>query len=71
MNGMQIYAGRRNGTIDIWDVRNIGRSGPLETPRLLKTLRNPASSGVVSCVVAFPDGRHIAWLVYCLGFFNS
>jgi len=22
--------------------------------------RNPASSGVVSCVVAFPDGRHLA-----------
>ncbi|KAI0035916.1 WD40-repeat-containing domain protein, partial [Vararia minispora EC-137] len=60
MSGMQIYAGRRNGAIDVWDVRHFGRTGPLETPRLLKTLRNPASSGVVSCVVAFPDGRHIA-----------
>lgn len=30
------------------------------TPKLLKTLRNPASSGVVSCVVPFPDCRHIA-----------
>ncbi|KAI0065390.1 WD40 repeat-like protein [Artomyces pyxidatus] len=59
-NGSQIYAGRRNGTIDVWDVRQLGRSGPAETPRLLKTLRNPLSSGVVSCVVAFPDGRHIA-----------
>ncbi|KAL5498459.1 SPT8_1 [Sanghuangporus vaninii] len=29
-------------------------------PRLLKTLRNPMSSGAVSCVAAFPDGRHIA-----------
>lgn len=29
-------------------------------PKLLKTLRNPASSGVVSCVVPFPDCRHIA-----------
>ncbi|THH20705.1 hypothetical protein EW146_g734 [Bondarzewia mesenterica] len=59
-NGAQIYAGRRNGTIDVWDVRQIGRTGPSEVPRLLKTLRNPLSSGVVSCVAAFPDGRHIA-----------
>jgi transcriptional activator SPT8 len=55
-----MYAGRRNGAVDVWDVRQLGRSGPRGTPRLLKTLRNPTSSGVVSCVVAFPDGRHIA-----------
>ncbi|PPQ87968.1 hypothetical protein CVT25_001047 [Psilocybe cyanescens] len=59
-DGAQIYAGRRNGTVDVWDVRVLGQSGPTNTPRLLKTLRNPASSGVVSCVVAFPDCRHIA-----------
>ncbi|KZP19470.1 WD40 repeat-like protein [Athelia psychrophila] len=59
-NGAHIYAGRRNGAIDVWDVRQFGRSGIGGTPRLLKTLRNPASSGVVSCVVPFPDGRHIA-----------
>lgn len=56
-----MYAGRRNGAIDVWDVRQFGRAGVGGTPRLLKTLRNPASSGVVSCVVPFPDGRHIAW----------
>lgn len=59
-DGGQIYAGRRNGTVDVWDVRVLGQSGPANTPRLLKTLRNPTSSGVVSCVVAFPDARHIA-----------
>ncbi|KAJ6539098.1 WD40-repeat-containing domain protein [Mycena capillaripes] len=59
-DGMQIYAGRRNGTIDVWDTRHLGRTGPSSVPRILKTLRNPTSSGVVSCVVAFPDGRHIA-----------
>ncbi|KAF5380894.1 hypothetical protein D9615_004006 [Tricholomella constricta] len=59
-DGGQLYAGRRNGTIDVWDVRQLGRSGPRNTPKLLKTLRNPLSSGVVSCVVAFPDCRHIA-----------
>jgi len=58
VNGTQIYAGRRNGTVDIWDVRKFGSNS--RTPRHLKVLRNPASSGVVSCVVAFPDGRHLA-----------
>ncbi|KAK2466865.1 hypothetical protein APHAL10511_001123 [Amanita phalloides] len=60
IDGNQLYAGRRNGTVDVWDVRQLGCSGTLNTPRILKTLRNPPSSGVVSCVVAFPDCRHIA-----------
>ncbi|KAJ7179364.1 WD40-repeat-containing domain protein [Mycena filopes] len=58
-DGGQIYAGRRNGTIDVWDTRQLGRAGPASVPRILKTLRSPASSGVVSCVVAFPDGKHM------------
>ncbi|KAH6918514.1 WD40-repeat-containing domain protein [Coprinopsis sp. MPI-PUGE-AT-0042] len=60
LDGGQIYAGRRNGTIDVWDVRLMGASGPNNIPRLVKTIRNPPSSGVVSCVVPFPDCRHIA-----------
>ena len=60
-DGGQLFAGRRNGTVDVWDVRLLGTSGISNTPRLLKTIRNPPSSGVVSCVVAFPDGRHLAW----------
>ncbi|KAF9052886.1 WD40-repeat-containing domain protein [Panaeolus papilionaceus] len=59
-DGAQIYAGRRNGTVDVWDVRLLGHAGPSITPRILRTLRNPTSSGVVSCVAAFPDARHIA-----------
>ncbi|KAJ3768891.1 WD40-repeat-containing domain protein [Lentinula raphanica] len=58
-DGNQIYAGRRNGTVEIYDVRQSGRSTP-DGPRLLKTLRNPSRSGVVSCVVGFPDNKHIA-----------
>ncbi|OBZ75988.1 hypothetical protein A0H81_04330 [Grifola frondosa] len=57
---VHIYVGRRNGTVEIYDVRQSGR-GAMGTPKILKTLRNPISSGVVSCVVAFPDGRHLAW----------
>lgn len=59
-DGSQVYAGRRNGTVDVWDVRQTGQAH-MGTPRVLKTLRNPVSSGVVSCLVAFPDGKHIAW----------
>lgn len=60
-DGAHVYAGRRNGTVDVWDVRLLGSSRPsYSTPRLLRSLRNPPSSGVVSCVVPFPDGRHIA-----------
>ncbi|KAI0721065.1 WD40-repeat-containing domain protein [Cerioporus squamosus] len=58
-DGDQIYVGRRNGSVEIYDVRQTGQAG-MGTPRILKTLRNPLSSGVVSCVVAFPDGRHLA-----------
>jgi len=58
-DGSQIYAGRRNGTVDMWDTRLLGRTNK-GTPRLLKTLRNPPSSGAVSAVVGFPDGNHIA-----------
>ncbi|KAI0683697.1 WD40-repeat-containing domain protein [Cytidiella melzeri] len=58
-DGSQIYAGRRNGTIDVWDVRQTGQSFT-GTPRVLKIIRNPPSSGVVSFICPFPDGRHIA-----------
>lgn len=61
-DGSQIYVGRRNAIIDVWDVRQTG-SAHMGTPRLLKTLRNPPVSGDISCVVAFPDGRHLAWCV--------
>ncbi|KAI9637216.1 WD40-repeat-containing domain protein [Dioszegia hungarica] len=56
-NGNQILAGRRNGTVDIWDVR---RSSSSTAPNLLRTLKTPAESGAVSCLVAFPDGQHVA-----------
>lgn len=66
-DGNQIYAGRRNGAVEIYDVRQTGRAAS-GTPKILKTLRNPLSSGVVSCVVAFPDGRHLAWCAVILLF---
>ncbi|WRT68201.1 uncharacterized protein IL334_005176 [Kwoniella shivajii] len=56
-NGTQVLAGRRNGMIDVWDVR---RSSSSSSPNLLRTLRTPAESGPISCLVSFPDARHIA-----------
>jgi transcriptional activator SPT8 len=56
-DGNQVLAGRRNGTLDIWDVRRTSNS---RAPNLLRTLKTPTESGSISCVVAFPDGRHIA-----------
>ncbi|KAF8610012.1 WD40 repeat-like protein [Ceratobasidium sp. AG-I] len=58
-DGSQLYAGRRNGTVEVWDMRQM-KSVHSGGPRLLRTLRNPLSSGAVSCVVAFPDGKHLA-----------
>ena len=48
--------------MDIWDVRQLGTGGT-GTPQILRSLRSPPSSGEVSCVAAFPDGKHIAWCV--------
>jgi transcriptional activator SPT8 len=60
-DGTQVIAGRRNASLDVWDVRKGGTSGTTETPNLLRTLRHPATSQWVSAVAAFPDGKHIAW----------
>lgn len=59
-DGQQVIAGRRNASLDVWDVRRMGRTGTTETPSLLRTLKHPATSGYVSCVAAFPDAQHIA-----------
>jgi transcriptional activator SPT8 len=59
-DGNQVMAGRRNGTLDIWDVR---RTSTSRAPNLLRTMKTPQESGSISCVVAFPDGRHIATYV--------
>ena len=48
--------------MDIWDVRR-SSSSTSSVPNLLRTLRTPAESGPVSCIVPFPDGRHVATYV--------
>ncbi|KAI9227466.1 MAG: WD40-repeat-containing domain protein, partial [Piptocephalis tieghemiana] len=49
-DGQYIYVGRRNGTVEEWDVRG---------DRLARTLRLPSQSGPVHHVHAMPSGRHL------------
>lgn len=55
--GNEILAGRRNATVDVFDVRQFG--GSSQTPRVQRTLVNPGDSKTVTCVAAFPDGKHM------------
>ncbi|KAG9287944.1 hypothetical protein G9A89_017539 [Geosiphon pyriformis] len=49
-DGTRIFCGRRDGTVDEWDVR--GGS-------VLRVLRMPAGSGPVSCVMSMPNGKQL------------
>lgn len=51
-DGNMIYAGRRNASVDEYDIR-----AALHKPS--RTLKFPAVSGAVSCVAALPTGRHL------------
>lgn len=57
-NGNMIYAGRRNGTVEEYDVRRAKRGWEPE-----RTLRFPAGSGAVSAVKPMVNGRHLVWYV--------
>lgn len=55
-DGNKIYAGRRNGTVEEFDVRKAKRGWEPE-----RTLKFPAGSGAVSAVRSMPNGRHLVW----------
>ena len=55
-DGNMIYAGRRNGTVEEFDVRKAKRGWEPE-----RTLRFPAGSGAVSAVKPMANGRHLVW----------
>lgn len=64
--GDRIYVGRRNETVDEWDVRMLPdmsgapRSAAHGTaPRMLSTLRMPRGSGPVSSVAMLPNDQHL------------
>lgn len=53
-DGNNIYAGRRNGTVQEYSLHK----GLREPTR---TLKFPAGSGAVSAVRAMPNGKHLVW----------
>lgn len=55
-DGNMIYAGRRNGTVEEFDVRRAKRNWNPE-----RVLKFPAGSGAVSAVKAMVNGRHLVW----------
>ncbi|KAI9726980.1 MAG: Transcription factor spt8 [Chrysothrix sp. TS-e1954] len=56
-DGNFIYAGRRNGTVDEYNIHN-GLRGPV------RSLRFPGGSGAVSAVRAMPNSKHIICASY-------
>ncbi|PWN48546.1 WD40 repeat-like protein [Violaceomyces palustris] len=69
--GDRIYVGRRNESVDEWDLRMLpdnfdlrgggydGRTYPKANPRFVRSLRLPSGSGPVTSVAPMPNGRHI------------
>ena len=53
-DGNHIYAGRRNGTVDVYSLH-----AGLQKP--FRNLKLPNNSGAVSAVQAMPNGRHLIW----------
>ncbi|KAI8456722.1 WD40-repeat-containing domain protein [Phakopsora pachyrhizi] len=55
-DGRSVYVGRRNHSVDIYDLRFIRTN---KTSSVQRTIRLPLSSGPVSCVKSWPDGKGI------------
>jgi transcriptional activator SPT8 len=58
-DGNCIYAGRRNGTVEEFNIHKARRGWEAE-----RTLKFPAGSGSVSAVRAMPNGRHLVCASY-------
>ena len=57
-DGNMIYAGRRNGTVEEFDVRKARRGWEPE-----RTLKFPVGSGPISALRPMMNGRHLVWYV--------
>lgn len=55
-DGNMIYAGRRNCTVEEYDIRHARRGWEPE-----RSLKFPNGSGAISAVKAMPNGRHLVW----------
>jgi transcriptional activator SPT8 len=59
-DGNFIYAGRRNGTVEEFSLHKGLKNAE-------RTFKFPQGSGAVSAVRAMPNGRHLIWSVYVIG----
>ncbi|MBW0478031.1 hypothetical protein O181_017746 [Austropuccinia psidii MF-1] len=57
IDGRSIYVGRRNHSVDIYDLRYVRYSQHHSSVQ--RTIKLPFSSGPVSCVKAWPDGQQV------------
>jgi WD40 repeat protein len=60
LDGRSVFVGRRNNTVDLYDLRFVRPASPIFNPAsALRSIKLPSSSGPVSCVKAWPDGAHL------------
>ncbi|KAI9615465.1 hypothetical protein H4Q26_011404 [Puccinia striiformis f. sp. tritici PST-130] len=61
LDGRSIFVGRRNNSVDIYDLRFIHHAhSRIHNPSIVqRSIKLPTSSGPVSCVKAWPDHNHI------------
>lgn len=64
IDGRSVFVGRRNNSVDVYDLRFI-RTSQFHSS-VQRSIKLPPSSGPVSCVKAWPDGHH----VLCASFDN-
>lgn len=59
--GNKVFVGRRNESVDEWDLRFTpsSASSSTSTSRFVRSLRLPSGSGPVYSLAAMPNGRHI------------
>jgi len=60
LDGRTVFVGRRNNSVDIYDLRFVRPNSPIFNPSAVqRSIKLPSSSGPVSCVKAWPDGNHL------------
>ncbi|KAA1099511.1 Transcription factor spt8 [Puccinia graminis f. sp. tritici] len=60
IDGRSVFVGRRNHSVDLYDLRFLRPSSPIFNPDAIqRSIKLPPSSGPVSCVKPWPDGNHL------------
>ncbi|WAQ88779.1 hypothetical protein PtA15_10A198 [Puccinia triticina] len=60
IDGRSVFVGRRNHSVDLYDLRFLRPNSPIFNPDAIqRSIKLPPSSGPVSCVKPWPDGSHL------------